>query len=252
MRELALFAGAGGGLLASRLLGFETMAAVEIDEFCQEILRARQKDGSLDSFPIFDDVRNFDGTEWRGKVDIVTGGFPCQDISTAGRGAGINGEKSSLWWDMWRVCCEVGASFIFVDNSPEITRRGLGDLLGALASRGWDAEWIVLGAAHVGAPHVRERFWLLASDPNGSTRPELQPQKPVSHQIRNPQGAQLNTLQQSGRFIGPTWGQSPTSICGVDDELADRMDRLKAIGNGWVPQCAAAAFSILWNRLADG
>ena len=240
MRELALFAGAGGGLLASRLLGFETVAAIEIDEFCQEILRARQKDGSLDSFPIFDDVRNFDGTEWRGKVDIVTGGFPCQDISTAGRGAGINGEKSSLWWDMWRVCCEVGASFVFVENSPELASRGLGDILGAMASRGWNAEWIVLGAGHVGAPHIRERVWLLAGDTNGQSEPGSSQYDEV---------AGLPRLDQNWDSLRWT---NPPVFCGVDDGLANRMDRLKAIGNGWVPQCAAAAFAILWNRLADG
>src|ERR1043166_7098544 len=102
LRELALFAGAGGGLLGSRLCGWRTVCAVEIDDYCRRVLLQRQRDGMLDKFPIWDDVRTFDGRPWRGCVDIVTGGFPCQDISSAGKGAGIDGEKSGLWREFSR------------------------------------------------------------------------------------------------------------------------------------------------------
>ena len=88
LRELALFAGIGGGVLGGKLLGWRTVCAVEIEPFCQQVLRARQDEGSLERFPIFDDVRAFDGRAWRGRVDVVSGGFPCQDISGAGKGGG--------------------------------------------------------------------------------------------------------------------------------------------------------------------
>jgi len=92
-----LFAGAGGGILADQLLGHQCICAVEIDDYCQQILVARQADGMLPWFPIFGDVHDFDGKPWRGLVDAVAAGFPCQDISAAGKGKGIEGEKSGLW-----------------------------------------------------------------------------------------------------------------------------------------------------------
>lgn len=88
LRELALFAGIGGGILGGKLLGWRTVCAVEIEPFCQQVLRARQDEGALERFPIFDDVRAFDGRAWRGRVDVISGGFPCQDISCAGKGGG--------------------------------------------------------------------------------------------------------------------------------------------------------------------
>ena len=94
MNELALFAGAGGGLLASKLLGWSTVGAVEIEQYPRDILMRRQEDGHLEPFPIWDDVCTFDGRPWRGAVDVVSGGFPCQDISSAGKGAGLSGERS--------------------------------------------------------------------------------------------------------------------------------------------------------------
>ena len=98
MNELALFAGAGGGLLASRLLGWTTIAAVEIEEYCRQVILTRQAEGHLEKFPIWDDIKTFDGRPFRGIVDVLTGGFPCQDISSAGRGVGIAGERSGLWF----------------------------------------------------------------------------------------------------------------------------------------------------------
>ena len=100
MNELALFAGGGGGIWGSLLLGHTTVCAVEIVEANRRILLQRQLDGIFPRFPIWDDVRSFNGHEWRGKVDIVSGGFPCQDISCAGKAAGISGERSGLWSDL--------------------------------------------------------------------------------------------------------------------------------------------------------
>ena len=107
LRELALFAGAGGGLLGSRLLGWRTVCAVEIEPYARDVLMARQNDGCLDPFPIWDDARTFDGRAWEGCIDVVTAGWPCTDISVAGRGAGIEGEQSGLWTEVARILAEV-------------------------------------------------------------------------------------------------------------------------------------------------
>lgn len=174
MNELHLFAGAGGGILGSELLGIRTICAVELEPYPASVLLARQNDGLLPPFPVWDDVCTFDGRPWRGLVDVVSGGFPCQDISSAGKGAGIDGKRSGLWREMFRVVCEIRPQFVFVENSPVLTSRGLGRVLGDLASIGYDAEWMVLGADDVGAPHVRKRIWILAHDPHadGLQRPK--------------------------------------------------------------------------------
>ena len=162
MNELALFAGAGGGILGGKLLGWRTVCAVEWEPYPASVLCARQNDGLLPPFPIWDDVQTFDGKPWRGIVDVVSGGFPCQDISAAGKGAGIDGERSGMWGEMARIIHEVRPKFVFVENSPMLTSRGLGRVLGDLASMGFDARWGVLGAADVGANHQRDRIWIVA------------------------------------------------------------------------------------------
>ena len=134
MNELASFAGAGGGILGGKLLGWRTVCAVECEPYPASVLAQRQKDGLLPPFPIWDDVRTFDGKPWRGIVDVVSGGFPCQDISAAGKGAGITGERSGLWMEMARIISEVRPRFAFVENSPTLTSRGLGVVLGDLAT----------------------------------------------------------------------------------------------------------------------
>lgn len=116
LNELALFAGAGGGILGSRLLGWRTVGAVEIDPYCREVLLRRQEEKILEPFPIWDDITTFDGRPWRGIVDVVSGGFPCQDISAAGKGAGITGARSGLWTEMARVVQEVQPQYVFVEN----------------------------------------------------------------------------------------------------------------------------------------
>ena len=167
MNELALFAGAGGGILGGQLLGWRTVCAVEWEQYPASVLCARQNDGLLPHFPIWDDVQTFDGKPWRGIVDVISGGFPCQDISCAGKGAGIEGERSGMWTEFARIISEVRPQYVFVENSPMLTSRGLGTVLGDLASMGFDAEWGVLSAAAVGANHKRERIWVLAYSSNG-------------------------------------------------------------------------------------
>ena len=302
MNELALFAGAGGGILGGKLLGWRTVCAVEWEPYPASVLCARQNDGLLPTFPIWDDVQTFDGHPWRGIVDVISGGFPCQDISAAGKGAGIDGERSGMWGEMARIICEVRPRFVFVENSPMLTSRGLGRVLGDLASMGFDARWGVLGAADVGAPHQRDRIWIVAkwrgqlphtqhdrigrweqqqtsieetqgnladtseqglerkqrqkSERNGmrftnkgknvantaSLRPQGQRQheQPIySAQASNRQANYAESIGTSNQWaIEPNVGR-------VADGVAARVDRLKSIGNGQVPLCAATAWRIL-------
>ena len=162
MNELALFAGAGGGILGGKLLGWRTVCAVEWDAYAASVLVARQNDKTLDPFPIWDDVQTFDGRPWKGRVDVVSGGFPCQDISCAGKGAGIEGERSGMWGEMARIVGEVQPRFVFVENSPMLVGRGLTRVISDLAQMGYDARWGIVGAHHVSAPHKRDRIWIVA------------------------------------------------------------------------------------------
>lgn len=175
MKDLHLFAGCGGGILADPLLGHMTVGAVEIEEYPVKVLKHRMRTGILNpAFPVFRDVREFrlDNPEcgrfmkWL-KDDnenlIISGGFPCQDISSAGKGDGITGERSGLWKEYARIIGEIKPSFVFAENSPLLTSRGLDVVLMDLFELGYNAEWIVLGADDVGAPHRRKRIWLLAT-----------------------------------------------------------------------------------------
>lgn len=232
MNELHLFAGAGGGILGGMLLGHSCVCAVEIELYPRKVLLQRQRDGILPRFPIWDDIRTFDGKPWRGHVDIVCGGFPCQDISTAGKGAGITGVRSGLWGEMARVIREVQPRFVFVENSPALTSRGLGTVLGDLAAMGYDAEWDCFSAGEIGAPHGRERIWILAANAN------------VSQCERG--RISSGVYQEHTDFRGETWRTPAPEIHRVDDGVAHGLDRLRAIGNGQVPIVAALA----WNALS--
>jgi len=179
LNELALFAGAGGGILGGKLLGWRTVCAVECEPYAASVLVARQNDGFLPPFPIWDDVCTFDGRPWQGIAQVVSGGFPCQDISAAGKGAGIDGERSGLWGQMARIIGEVRPQYVCVENSPLLVGRGLARVLADLAEMGFDARWGVVGACDVGAPHRRERIWIVAhAERNaGHKRPWLSMQR---------------------------------------------------------------------------
>jgi site-specific DNA-cytosine methylase len=162
LNELALFSGVGGGILGGKLLGWRTVCAVEQDHYCIAALAQRQNEGFLSPFPIWDDVCTFDGTRWRGIVDVVSGGFPCTDISVAGKGAGIKGKESGLWSEMARVISEVRPQYAFIENSPMLVVRGLDTVLCDLAKMGFDAKWGCISAGEVGANHKRDRIWIVA------------------------------------------------------------------------------------------
>jgi len=254
MNELALFAGAGGGILGGHLLGWRTVCAVENDTYAASVLVARQNDGLLPAFPIWDDVCTFDGTRWRGRVDVVSGGFPCQDISAAGKGADIEGARSGLWVEMARIVREVRPRFVFVENSPVLTSRGLGRVLGDLAAMGFDARWGVLGANHAAGFHGRGRMWVVADsnrDADGlqfnqrtrrstPTRCNLTGKGRPLARVGVDSSRTPSREQKEGCWDGP----SPR-VGRVADGVAHRVDRLSAIGNGQVPAVAALAWETL-------
>jgi len=283
MNELALFAGAGGGILGGHLLGWRTVCAVEWEAYPASVLVARQNDKILPPFPIWDDVQTFDGKPWRGIVDVVSGGFPCQDISAAGGGAGIEGERSGMWREMARIIGEVRPKYAFVENSPMLTTRGLGTVLRDLAEMGYDAEWGVLGAADVGANHQRDRIWIVAKqrDILSYTKHNRVKQTWSNSGILGKQNSKRQTIRHShGSFeenVGNTestrfspcelgqrkieswrtssrtaqWWSPEPNLDRVVNGMASRVDRLKAIGNGQVPLCAATAWTILMERINE-
>jgi len=240
MNELALFAGAGGGILGGHLLGWRTVCAVEWEPYPASVLVARQNDGLLPPFPIWDDVQTFDGRPWRGIVDVISGGFPCQDISSAGKGAGIDGERSGMWREMARIIHEVRPRFVFVENSPMLTTRGLGVVLGDLAAMGFDAKWGVLGADSIGLPHRRKRIWLLATDTRNKYV-ERVGKKTILGKSRL-QRKFSDGMDKNERELRSIL--SP-GLCRTFNGLPGQVDRLKAIGNGQVPRVARRAWEIL-------
>lgn len=343
MRELHLFAGIGGGILAGELLGHRCVGAVEIDPYCRRVLEARQRDGSLPAFPIHDDIRTFDGTAWRGRVDVVCGGFPCQPWSAAGKRLGAADERH-LWPEMARVVAEVRPALVFAENVSLAAFEEPWRDLRRLGYRVPPA--LCLAAADVGACHRRERWWLLAADADGAgwhglhewkqprhlatdarvmgegdasgeaapdtdclrqRQPEgLEPdergrpgdggEEPPADAIGEPlragelgrparpsramqgEGEERQRLrhdagesrpavsdacrprleewlrcnrEREGTFAGGArWWPTAPALCGADDVVPRRVDRLRGLGNAQVPLQAATAFRELWRRLA--
>ena len=262
LRVLDLFSGIGGFSLGlERAGGFETVAFCEIEPYCRKVLAK-----NWPHVKQYDDVRTLtadtlarDGIA----VDVICGGFPCQDISVAGRGAGLAGERSGLWREYARLIGELRPRFVIVENVAALLSRGLGDVLRDLAALGYDAEWHCIPAAAVGAPHRRDRLWIVANATqlhghgcefhrehtarqvsklrNGSG--------PISLANANPrhQHGRRGSLQMGwGRFAGETlhdghagrieWSPEP-DVGRVAHGVPSRVDRLGALGNAVVPQC---------------
>jgi len=251
VNELALFAGAGGGVLGGLLHGWRTVAAVEIEDYPRRVLLQRQADGILPKFPIWDDVCTFDGKPWRGRVDVISGGFPCQDISLAGNvlgeRKGLDGNRSGLWSEMSRIIGEVRPRYVFVENSPALTLRGLGRVLGDLATLGFSCEWGVLGANDAGAPHRRDRIWILAhaneerrnqgTNNAGKKRPETG---------RNIAGKRSETQANNS---SPGWWKSEPRVVRMANGIPNGVDRLAALGNAQVPGVVKIALEVLGGSL---
>jgi DNA (cytosine-5)-methyltransferase 1 len=164
LNGLDICAGSGVGSLAFERAGLSrTVCYIERDPYCQRIIEQRQRDGWLSPAPIWDDLRTFNGRPWRGCVDFIFGGIPCQPYSCAGKQRGAADERD-LWPDTRRIIREVGPRLVLIENVTGLLARPdwMGRILGELAEDGFDAEWATVSAADVGAWHLRKRVWIVA------------------------------------------------------------------------------------------
>lgn len=161
MNVLDLFSGIGGFSLGLERAGMRTVAFCEIEPFCRKVLARHWPNVKQ-----YTDVRTLTADQLMAdgipRIDVICGGFPCQDISVAGKGAGLAGERSGLWREYARIIGEVRPKFVIVENVAALLGRGLGDVLGDLAALGYDAEWHCIPASYVGAPHRRDRLWIIS------------------------------------------------------------------------------------------
>ena len=227
MNGLALCSGIGG---FERELPTRTICYVERDAYAAAVLVAAMERRQLAHAPIWCDVKTFSGKPWRGAVDIITAGFPCQPHSLAGAQRGENDERW-LWPEIVRIVRDVRPRYLYLENVTAILISGFSTIIGDLASIGYDAQWDCLGACCVGAPHKRARMFCLASN---TKRARLERSVPI-----------------------PRWGRSTTrshrwdtasELCRVDDGTPHRIHRLRALGNAVVPAQGARAFEILVER----
>ena len=219
MRVGSLFAGIGGFDLGLERAGFEIAWQVEIDPYCQRVLAKHWPHVRR-----YGDIRAIDWASVE-PVEVLCGGFPCQDISNAGKREGIEGKRSGLWKEFRRAICELRPSYIFMENVSALRSRGLSVVLADLAALGFDAEWNCIPASAVGAPHQRDRVWILAY-PTG--------QGPQGHRAEYELG-QGEGQMQIGRS---DWWASEPGVQRVAHGIPNRVDRLRAIGNSIVPQIA--------------
>lgn len=235
---ISLFSGVGGGILGGMLLGWEPVCAVEIDPFCQNVLRWRMRDGWIPDIPIWSDVRTFDGKPW--SADIVTAGFPCQPYSVNGRQQADQDERDQ-WEPTAKRIREIQPAIAVLENVPAIT-SGLGRILAGLDEIRFDAVWTCIPAGAVDAPHRRDRWWCLAVNRQmaDTAKVYLQGCGPAGVEISSaPAGSKLSGCDRSGTRTGYWEAESPVSR--MDDGVANWVDRTKAIGNGIVPQQMAFA-----------
>lgn len=253
---LDLFSGIGGFSLGlERTGGFKTVAFCEIDPFCRKVLAKHWPD-----VPIHEDITTLRGEDV-GSVDVIAGGFPCQDISCAGPRTGIDGQRSGLWREYARLVGEIQPRFVIVENTADLLVRGMDRVLGDLATLGYDAEWHCIPAAAVGADHWRDRCWIV-SYPDGSGAQSLHQQRgqqrseEVGEDVADDNGARLPGRRQAGSInqdagaISPWIGsalRSSSPFPGLDgagspvlgrgeNGIPDRVDRIKSLGNAVVPQ----------------
>lgn len=286
---LAACDGYGGFELALRHLGLDvrTVCRIERDSYAAAVLVERMAQARLDQAPVWSDLATFDGRPWCGLVDIITAGLPCQPFSSAGRGDGVEDERH-LWPHLKRIIEEVRPGCVFLENVPQvISKRWLDHVLADLAEMGFDAEWGCLGAAEVGATHRRERFWLVAytnrdgldgfrlerlarhadgCDETGTAVADTSSVDGVPGDGPGPDERQgrITDVQVGGPGMGwppgpdgdwTDWlaagGSEPVLRRRADGPPAGLADALHLGGNGLVPQAAAAAFTILTERLRE-
>lgn len=241
MRELSLFTGGAGGVLGTKLLGFQAVGYVEWEPYCQKIIQARIADGYLDAAPIFGDIRKFVSEgyadAYQGMVDVVSAGFPCQPFSTSGRQLGSDDERNM--WPATRDCIRViHPQSLLLENVPGLVSCGyIGTVITDLAALGYVGKWGIISAGATGADHERERLWIVAH-PAGK---RLQGQRAS----REPFNTTPLVYRQTSGLVDAVQRGSLPYVCREHDGVANGMDRLKAIGNGQVPIVVARAWQTL-------
>lgn len=269
MNGLALCAAFGGieRGIESILPDYSTVCYVEGETYPVAVLIEKMERGRIHPAPIWSDVRTFDGSRWRGSVDIITGGFPCQPHSKAGKLRGKD-DPRNLWPDVVRIISEVRPRIIFMENVANINNTYGAEIIGDLAKMGFDAAWCVVRASDVGAPHRRARWFLLAYPHDSAeyvmsvygslTSPQEYEQ--VIHDAYPNRGGFSKIKQRihggQSDFIGichksKHWEVEPR-LARLVDGVANWTHRVRGAGNGVVPQQAAYAFQILAERLACG
>ena len=219
----SLFAGIGGFDLGFERAGMVCKWQVEIDEYATRVLKKHWPNVHRER-----DIREC-GSHNLESVDVICGGFPCQDISYAGLGAGLDGERSGLFFEAIRLVRQLQPRVVVLENVAALLNRGMGTVLGALASFGYDAEWHCIPACAVGAPHRRDRVWIVAD----TERDEQPREKPCVGPL-----GRMGRVEQSVAWDGG-WENTLATLRGVDDGLSrqvDRVNRLKALGNAVVPK----------------
>jgi DNA (cytosine-5)-methyltransferase 1 len=231
MRHLDLFSGIGGFALAARWMGWQTVQFVEIEPFCQAVLKK-----NFPNTPIHGDIKTFAGTNLRGSIDILTGGFPCQPFSSAGERKGIK-DNRYLWPEMLRVIGEVQPRFIVGENVSGLLNWSNGMVFEQvqidLENQGYETTPFLLPASGKGKFHIRERIWFVANSIS------MQPKQQIEEGYRAENGHET----EGSAF--ETWIQAATKFCGVDDGVPNRMDRIKSLGNAIVPQVAFEIFKAI-------
>ena len=246
----SLFAGIGGVDLGFERAGLECKWQVEIDDYATKVLEKHWPNVSR-----WRDVKTFppeDKQDWN--VDIIAGGFPCQDISTAGKGAGLNGERSGLFFQIIRLARQLRPKAIVLENVSALLVRGMGDVLGELAEVGYDSEWHCLPAAGVGAPHRRDRVFIIACKKNvADSSSERQPRQRLHGRCfskKKNQDGQANRFIDSSERKENNWHAEP-NVGRVANGVPARVDRLKCLGNAVVPQVAEVVANILLEKLEE-
>lgn len=247
MKVGSLFSGVGCGDLGLEWAGFEHAWFVEVNEYARQVLELRWP-----GRPIYGDIKEVDFTAVE-PVDVLAGGFPCQDISIAGKGAGIKGERSGLWSEFARAIAEIRPRYALIENSPILITRGLDVVLSDLAALGYDAEWNCIPASALGAPHKRDRIWIVAYADNrsGNTQKAIRTGRDSSQSGGADMADSLRERLslsgsksfredgEQGRRQSPPkgWWSSEPGVGRVANGTPHRVDRLKGIGNGQVPHC---------------
>lgn len=237
MRELSLFTGAGGGILGSKLLGWETIGYVEINDYCQRLIAQRIKDGILDEAPIFGDIKAFlnEGyaRSYQGMVDVLTAGFPCQPFSIAGERGGEN-DARNMWPETIGVIRAVRPRFCLLENVPGLlVHPYFGTILRDISESGFCGEWTCLGAGAIGLNTLRRRVWIVLRN-NKEISCGNKKEKTIKR-IRSEIKIRRANSRRGICDIKKNWPTAERWPFGVANGMAWNVDRVKAIGNGQVP-----------------